>query len=192
MVIGDVPGGLCEIQENPCESSLSMHDLTNAPSPNVVSEQAVELSLLIDLEARWENLRTTSSSSQDPPQTTRNLHDKQKAYEAFSVKLKDYNKIYEPPHIPELLLNTPARLGIWCRAIRKVYVSVEHDPRGHCSLHLMEKAYRWADLVANKKSVVRFTPSIPITTIGAIIRELEALSQWCDKMPFPPDVTPLV
>jgi hypothetical protein len=159
-----------------------MLDLTNVPCPNFVSEQAVDLSLLIDLEARWENLRTTSLPSPDASQSTRNLHDKQKAYEAFSAKLKDYNKIHEPHHVPELLLNTPARLGIWCRAIRKVYISVEHDPRGHCPVHLLEKAYRWADSVANKKGGVRFTRSIPTCTIGAIIGELDALSLWCDKL----------
>jgi hypothetical protein len=158
-----------------------MLNLTKVPGKNLVAEQAAELSLLIDLEAHWENQRTTSSPTLDAP-STQNLRDKQKAYEAFKVKLKGYNQRYAPPHVPELLLNTPARLGIWCRAIRNLYMRVEHDPRGHCPVHLLEKAYRWADRVADKKSVIRFSRSVPPCTIGAAIRDLEALGQWCDEL----------
>ena len=78
-----------------------MTELRNVPGGNVDTAQAEELALLVDLEARWENLRTTSQSVQVPP-TTQNLHDKQKAYEAFSVKLAEYNKRYVPAHVPEL------------------------------------------------------------------------------------------
>jgi len=111
-----------------------------------------------------------------------NLKEKQKAYEAFSIKLAEYNKRYLPAHIPELLLNNPARLGRWCQAMRNLYIHVEHDPRGHCPVHLLEKAYRWADRLADKKSMGRVSRSMPPCTIGAAIRELEALGQWCDDL----------
>jgi hypothetical protein len=113
---------------------------------------------------------------------TQDLQGKQKAYEAFHYKLVAYNEQYTPAHVPELLLNTPSRLGRWCRAMRDLYLQVEHDPRGHCPGHLLEKAYRWADRVAvlmNKGCISRSTPP---GTIRAAIRDLEALGQWCDDL----------
>ena len=41
--------------------------------------QAIELSLLVDLEARWENLRMYQPESEGMPSTIKELHQKQKA-----------------------------------------------------------------------------------------------------------------
>jgi hypothetical protein len=92
----------------------------------------------------------------------------------------NYNKSYVPVHVPEPRLNTPARLAIWCLEMRKLYMRVEHDSRSRCPVHLMEKAYRWADLVADKTGMGRLNRSNPPSTIGDAIRDLQALSQWCD------------
>jgi hypothetical protein len=143
--------------------------------------QATELALLVDLEARWENLRKTPSQAAEAGATTQDLHVKQKAYDAFRAQLVAYNKQYTPVHVPELLLNTPSRLGIWCRTMRDLYLLVEQDPKGHCPVCLLEKAYRWADHVGtrmNKDRVNRSTPG----NIQTAIRDLEALGQWCDDL----------
>src|SRR5262249_46126754 len=119
---------------------------------------------------------------QDAESALRDLQDKQKAYEVFRARMAAYNKRYQPAHVAELLLNTPARLGKWCRAMRDLYLRVEHEPRGHCPVHLLGKAYGWADRVAalaNKELVSR---SAPPGTIGAAVRDLEALDQWCDEL----------
>jgi hypothetical protein len=142
--------------------------------------QAAELALLIDLEARWQNLRTHPLPAPDLPSATQDLHGKQKAYETFRAKLRAYNKRYAPEHVPELLLNTPARLGRWCRTMRELYGRVEHDPRVHCPVHLLEKAYRCADWLAGKVSRGPIGRSAPPDTIPAALRELEALAEWCD------------
>jgi len=144
--------------------------------------QATELSLLVDLEARWENLRKAPAGEQDAGSGPQDLSGKQKAYEAFRGKLMAYNNRYTPAHVPELLLNTPSRLGKWCRAMRDLYLQVEHDPRGHCPVHLLEKAYRWADRVGARLNKDRVSRSTPPGTIGAAIRDLEALGQWCDEL----------
>src|SRR5262245_568162 len=106
--------------------------------------QAAELAVLVDLEARWENLRPSPAAPAPPAVTTQHLHGKQKAYEAFRAKLAKYNKRHAPPHLAELLLNTPVRLGGWCRAMRDLYHRVEHDPQVPCPVHVVAKAYRWA------------------------------------------------
>jgi len=144
--------------------------------------QATNLAVLVDLEARWENLRKTRSRDPQTRSTLQDLQNKQKAYEAFRAKLVAYNKRHKPAHVPELLLNTPSRLGLWCRSMRDLYLQVENDPQGHCPVHLLEKAYRWADLLGarmNKPPVSRST--VP-GNIRAAIRELEALGQWCDEL----------
>ena len=159
-----------------------MLEMKEASAPNIDLAQATELSLLVDLEARWENLRKVPSPGQEVRSSTQDLQGKQKAYEAFRAKLVTYNKQYTPAHIPELLLNTPSRLGRWCQTMRGLYLLVEHDPRGHCPVHLLEKAYQWANRMGvrmNKDSVSRSTPP---DTIRAAIRDLEALGQWCDDL----------
>jgi hypothetical protein len=138
--------------------------------------QAAELSLLVDLEARWENLRKLNLGHSHQA-----LKARQKAYDAFRSKLVAYNRRYTPPHVPELLLNTPLRLALWCRKMRDLYRQVEHIPQGHCPVHLLEKAYRCADHLATRlhtgpASRPAALPGTSHDTAGA----LEALAQWCD------------
>ena len=156
-----------------------MADVREIPVGNLDSAQAAELALLVDLEARWENLRTTTSRPAGVQPTTQELHGKQKAYEAFRARLAVYNKRYKPSHIPELLLNTPIRLGIWCRAMRELYVRVEQEPQMHPPGHLIEKAYRWAERVAARIGVQPVGRPTPPATIPEAIQNLDDLSKWC-------------
>ena len=89
---------------------------------------------------------------------------------------------FTPAHIPELLLNTSVRLATWCRAMRKLHVQIERDPQAHCPVHLLEKAYRWADLVAGKEHKTPITRSSPPASINAAIRDLDMLCQWCTDL----------
>jgi hypothetical protein len=138
--------------------------------------QAAELSLLVDLEACWENLRKLNLGHSHQA-----LKARQKAYDAFRSKLVAYNRRYMPTHVTELLLNTPLRLALWCRKMRDLYRQVEHIPQGHCPVHLLEKAYRCADHLATllhtgPASRPAALPGTSHDTAGA----LEALAQWCD------------
>jgi hypothetical protein len=147
---------------------------------NLSLTQATELSLLVDLEARWENLRTPRSQTPEMQSTAaQDLHSKQKAYEAFRARLAAFNKKYQPAHVPELLLNNPVRLGLWCKKMRDLYVQVEQDPRVPCPVHLLEKAYRCADRMAGRLGKDLFSRCKPLDSTQTAIRELEALLQWC-------------
>jgi hypothetical protein len=159
-----------------------MPEMSQAPAENPDPAQAAEVSLLVDLEARWENLRKPSPPGPAGKPDLRELLARQKAYEAFHSKLVAYNRRYTPGHVPELLLNTPVRLAAWCRAMRDLYRQVEHAPGGHCPAHLLEKAYRWADRVAARQDKDRVGRSPPPDTIGDAVRDLEALAQWCDAL----------
>jgi len=154
-----------------------MPEIPSAPIGPLDPIQAAELSLLVDLEARWENLRKV------PPRSgVQDLQARQKAYDAFHGKLVAYNRRYTPAHVPELLLNTPLRLALWCRRMRDLYRQVEHVPQGHCPVHLLEKAYRCADHMGvrlQRDSISR--PAAPCT-IHETVEALEALVQWCDAL----------
>src|SRR3954469_24916581 len=127
-----------------------MPETTAPPDGALGHAQAAELALLVDLEARWENLRAAAPRPASVPPGTKDLHAKQKAYEAFRAKLEAYNKTYAPAHVPELLLNTPSRLGKWCRAMRGLLAWAGHGPEGPGPAHLLGKAYRWADRIADR------------------------------------------
>jgi hypothetical protein len=177
------------------ESGNFMPNMIEASSGNRDSTQAAELCVLVDLEARWENLRKRPSPVEEEKTGTQVLLSKQKAYDAFQAKLAAYNKRYTPAHVPELLLNNASRLRAWCQGMRDLYLRVEHDPRSHYPVHLLEKAYRWADQLAVRMNKGRASRSPPPATILAAIKELEALVKWCDdlaggaKQPATPEVT---
>jgi hypothetical protein len=106
-----------------------MPEMREAFVGNMDAAQAAELSLLVDLEARWRRIPL------QPPEvesSTQDLQGKQKSHESFHTKMVAYNKQYTPAHVPEMLLNTPSRLAKWCRTMRDLYLRVEHEPRGHC------------------------------------------------------------
>src|SRR5207244_6774201 len=114
--------------------------------------------------------------------STQALQGRQKAYETFRGKLVAYNKQYTPAHVPELLLNTASRLGAWCLRMKDLYVRVEHDPQVPCPVHVLEKAFRWADRVAVRLNKAPVSRSASPDTIRAAIEGLEAVLRWCDAL----------
>jgi hypothetical protein len=147
--------------------------------------QAQELAVLVELEARWENLRhSPSREARDAEGRARvaNLVAIQNAYTSFRVKLVAYNKRYTPTHVPELLLNTPLRLGAWCRAMRALYLRVEHDASGLCPIPILEKVYRCADRVSVRMKTAPVNRSAPSGRVRQALEDLEALVAWCDKL----------
>ena len=106
----------------------------------------------------------------------------QRAYAAFRAQLGAYRARFSPTHATELPLNTPARLGRWCRQVRDLHLRAGHAARAHCPLHVLEKAYRWADQLAGKRGTERASRATPPGTAEAAIRELDALAAWCDAL----------
>jgi hypothetical protein len=143
--------------------------------------QPTELSLLVDLEARWENLRGNRAVNSGREETT-HLQQKQKAYEAFHDKLAAYNKTFKPEHVPERLLNTPTRLGEWCRKMSDLLTRSEAIAKGRYPTHLLEKAYRSAEHVADRLHKERAVRPAPTGDVSGAVRELEALAGWCDRI----------
>jgi hypothetical protein len=162
------------------ESRFRMQDTRPLADMDLDPVQGAELTWLVDLEARWENSLHDSRRTRGTQAATRDLHELQKAYEAFRSRLQAYNRRYASAHVTELLLNTPARLGKWCRAMRNLYLRVRDDPKCHCPTSLMEKAYRWADQLAARLCIDPFSRQPAPADIEATVQQLNALSEWCD------------
>src|SRR5436309_15449827 len=111
-----------------------------APAHALSPAQAADLAELVELEAHWENLRAAPARTAAVRSTSQDLHGMQQAYGAFRARLAAYNTRYPPGHLPELLLNTPARLGPWCRRMRELFVRVGHGPGARYPVHLLEEA----------------------------------------------------
>ena len=173
-----------------------MSTSNEASLKNLDPAQAVELSVLVELEARWENLRKIPSRTQEGESGTQTLLGAQKAYDAFRSKLVAYNKQYTPAHVPELLLNTPSRLALWCRAMRDLYLQVAHDSKVPCPHELLEKAYRCADRISDRLNKDRVSRPASPGTIRTAIESLGVVVQWCENLaraaapPTSPDLVP--
>lgn len=142
----------------------------------------LELAELVELEARWENLRVAPPRTAAVRSTNEDLHRMQMAYESFHDKLAAFNKRYPPGHVPERLLNNPVRLGLWCRSMEDLYRRFGHDPQVAYPVHLLEKAYRCADRIAARMGKDGPPRSAPQSDRPAAVRELEALGRWCDDL----------
>jgi hypothetical protein len=159
-----------------------MPEMTTLAAGSLDPAQAKELAQLVEMEARWENLRTSAARPAAAQPDLQDLHRKQKAYEAFHTKLAWYNKRYSPVHVAELLLNTPIRLGTWCRSMRALVLRVETHPQGYSPVHLLEKAHRWADRLAVRIHITPLTrPAAPVT-LEAAVQDLQSIAQWCDEL----------
>jgi hypothetical protein len=161
---------------------MRMSATPETAAPQISVAQAIDLCLLVDQEARWENLRKVRDQPSGAKSlSNEELHAVQNAFAAFRTRLVAYNKKYSPAHATDLLLNYPERLGPWCRRMLALYLQVADDPRVPCPVHLLEKAYRFADGMAGRVGKEPFKRSAPIKTIQAAVRELEALAQWCEN-----------
>jgi hypothetical protein len=156
-----------------------MPEVRHVAEERIGAAQAAELTVLLDLEARWENLRAARSATPQVAPVTQDLQAMQRAYDAFRAQLRAYQARFSPTHASELLLNTPARLGRWCRHVRDLHLQAG---QAHSLVHLLEKAYRWADRLAGKMGKDRASHATPPGTVEAMIRDLEALAAWCDAL----------
>jgi hypothetical protein len=156
--------------------------MAEASAQDPSSAQTTELCLLVDLEARWENLRIDyQSATSKTASTLDELQQKQKAYATFLAALVAYNKKYKPTHVPDLLLNDARRLKLWCRKMRELHVRAEHSELRY-PVHLMEKAYHRADRLADRIKIDHITRRVGSDNIQAAIGELESLVRWCDSL----------
>lgn len=160
-----------------------MTSLLRFPVSQLSPTQATDLSFLVDLEARWENLRMNQAANRGKILTRDELKQIQTAYEAFHGKLVAYNTRYKPLHVPELLLNNALRFQRWCRNLQGLYAMIlQNNWPANASAQLLEKAYRCADRIADRANKARYARPSASDTIVAMVQDLENLARWCDGL----------
>ncbi|VTU02843.1 unnamed protein product [Gemmataceae bacterium] len=159
-----------------------MSQLSETVAEKLEPAAAAELARVLDLQARWENMRGTPSGA--PGFSTPDLHGRQKAYDAFRTRLAAYTAKYTAPHLPEVTLNTPERVGMWCRAARAVLRRAGAEPVEYPA-HLISKAHRLADKVAVRLGKPPADREAGAATLAAAVRNLDAVVEWCDQLSGP-------
>ena len=164
-----------------------MIQMTEAIASKLSPTQAAELTRVVELEARWENLGKPGAKA-GPGFSVSDLHAKQRAYDALRTCLKNYEAKYQPVHMPEVPRNNPARLGEWCRTLRALLRRVEAD--GGVSVpapvQLVAKAYGLADRIATRLKEPLLDRGTTADSLSAAIAHLDGLISWCDRHFGPP------
>lgn len=151
-----------------------MRQLKQAEAESFSSEQATEMTRILDLQAQWENHRD------DPTKNVTTLHDlriRQKAFEVFQTALKSYSVKYWNAHLPEPTQKTPDRLAIWCQVLRAVFLRAD----GVNPSNTMAKVYRLADRIADRLATEPVTRG-PVNDLVSAVRELDGVIAWCDAL----------
>lgn len=159
-----------------------MSQLSETVAEKLEPAAAAELTRILDLQARWENLRGAPTGA--PGFSTPDLHGRQKAYDAFRTRLAAYSAKYPAPHLPEVTLNTPERVGTWCRAVRAVLRRAGAEQVEYPA-HLLAKAHRLADKVATRLGKAPADREAGAGTAAAALRNLDAVVEWCDQLSGP-------
>jgi len=145
-------------------------------------DQATALTALIELEARWENL-PRSEVRDDLPASVLGLRAKQTAYDAYHRTLVAYNRRYRPAHAADAVVNSPARLGLWCRKVCALLRQLGDGAA--CPVHLLEKTYRSAVQIGLRLSREPLGRTLP-ADVPAAVRALTALAVWSDDLTASP------
>jgi hypothetical protein len=162
--------------------------LTEAAAETLAPAQAAELARVIDLQARWECMLADAAGARID-YSTPDLQARQKAYEAFRVKRAEYAAQYRTGRVPETTLNTPERIGAWCRTVRAVLRRA--GAGAGCPAAAVEKAYRVAGRAAARGEVEPVGREPPPADAAGALRQLDAIIAWCDELispggPHPP------
>lgn len=158
--------------------------LTNRfPIPPSDPARAAELLRVIESEARWVNLKDTGATSATGVGLPA-LQDRQRAYEAFRVRLIAFRAKDEATYEPEPLLNDPKRLAGWCRAMRDLCRAAATEMETETPRHIMEKAHRAAARAATRADVQPYVSESSPASTGSVADELDVLARWCDGLPL--------
>ena len=152
-----------------------MAQLNETTAENLRPEQAVELSRVIELQARWENHRDETGLVGC---SANELLERQRRYSAFRTHSAEFATRHRAIEIPELTLNTPVRLALWCRVIVTVFRRAESRAAG--PVEVVSKAYRLADRVADRLKTDHVARGAAPSSMEEAIRDLENVILWCN------------
>lgn len=151
-----------------------MTQMTERAAEGLAPGRAGELVRVLDLQARWENMRAGSKTS------TGQLHELQKAFEAYRASRAAYTGRGSEDQVPELTPSGPDRLGRWCRTVRAVCRRA--DPGCGHPAHVLAKVYHLADRIAVRVRTAPPGRGEPPTDMAGAVRQLGEIVAWCDAL----------
>ena len=154
-----------------------MSQMNESAAERLDPARAAELTRVLDLQSRWENMRAEGSDS------TAQLQSLQKAFEAYRARLAEYTARHRSVQAPDLSPSGPSRLSAWCRAVRAVFRRAADGC--DCPAHVVTKAHRLADRIATLVSAEPVAREAPPTDMASVIRQLDSLIAWCDRLLAP-------
>lgn len=146
--------------------------MTEMAAERLSPSRAAELTRLLDLKCRWENMRLGASIS------TAQLHALQKAFDAYRNSLMAYSGGNRNEPIPDLSPSGPNRLRTWCRTLR---VILSRSASMEYPANIIEKARIFANKIANRVHTESAPRGISEDMDGAI-HELDMLIAWCSSL----------
>lgn len=149
-----------------------MTQMTELAADRLTPARAAELARVLDLKCQWEDMRVGASYS------TAHLHSLQKAFEAYRVAMLAYTAGDRDEPVPDLSPSGPSRLRSWCRTVRAV---LHRAGAADCPTHIVAKAYRVADRIAEREKAETAGRETP-TDMGGAIRQLDGLIAWCEQL----------
>jgi hypothetical protein len=161
-----------------------MSQMNEHTAEKLETAQAIELARVLDLQARWENMREDRGQAGDGF-TIPALQGRQKAYDAFQIRLAAYSSKYRSAQVPEPTLNTPERVGMWCRAVRGVLRRAAEGHPGEYLSHVVAKAYRLVERIAARIQKDPPQHGSASENTGAAILHLDLVIDWCDALVGP-------
>ena len=149
--------------------------------------QAVELARVLELQAKWENMRETQAGG-TATFSTLDLQERQRAYDGFRTRLAAYTARYRTVQIPETTLNGPERVGVWCRTVRAVLRRAESEAKTDSVSHIITKAYRLVNRIAARLKLDPVERGTTADGIASAIRSLDVVIGWCDDLAGTPAI----
>jgi hypothetical protein len=133
--------------------------------------RAADLTRVLDLQSRWENLRAEVGDSMT------HLQPLQKAFETYRARRAEYVARYRSEHIPDLSPSGPERLGAWCRAVCAL---LRRAGECECPANTVVKALRMADRISARVKVEQVGRESPPHDAAGAIQQLDAIISWCE------------
>src|SRR5262245_2529218 len=121
--------------------------MSESTAEKLTPAQAAELARVLDLQARWENMRDDTASAHGVNSVS-HLQGLQRAFEAFRVRMAEYSARHRSAQIPDLTPSGPDRLGAWCRTVRAVFRRAVGEAGDDCPAHVAATAHRMAARIA--------------------------------------------
>lgn len=159
-----------------CEGKAAVTQMTESAAERLTPARAAELTKVLDLKCQWEDMRVGASYS------AAQLHTLQKAFETYRVSMLAYTAGDRGEPIPDLSPSGPTRLRTWCRTVRAV---LSRAGEADCPTHVVTKAFRVADRIADRVHAARPGREDP-TNMGGAIRQLDAVIAWCEGLEAAP------